>query len=202
MTALDEAGVTENTIVVVWGDHGWHLGEKGISGKNSLWDRGTKVPLIFAGPGVKADQRCQQPTELLDIYPTLIDLAGLPLNQNLEGLSLSPQLKNASAKRERPAITTHNQGNHAIRSERWRYIRYADGSEELYDMIADPNEWHNLAAKPEHGGVIALHKKWLPQPDLPLAPKSSSRILTYDKKSDTAMWEGKTTILRKDPIPQ
>jgi arylsulfatase A-like enzyme len=202
MTALDEAGLADDTIVVVWGDHGWHLGEKGISGKNTLWDRGTKVPLIFAGPGVKGGQRCLQPAELLDIYPTLIDLAGAPKNNKLEGLSLVPQLNDAATKRERPAITSHNQGNHGIRSERWRYIRYADGAEELYDMIADPNEWHNLAAKPEHAAVIAEHKKWLPQPDLPLAPKSAARILTYDQKTDTAVWEGKTTIKRSDPIPQ
>lgn len=202
MTALDEAGLADDTIVVVWGDHGWHLGEKGISGKNTLWDRSTKVPLIFAGPGVKGGQRCLQPAELLDIYPTLIDLAGAPKNNNLEGLSLVPQLNDAAIKRERPAITSHNQGNHGIRSERWRFIRYADGAEELYDMSADPNEWHNLAAKPEHAAVIAEHKKWLPQPDLPLAPKSAARVLTYDQKSDTAVWEGKTTIKRSDPIPQ
>ncbi len=202
LSALDEAGLVENTIVIVWGDHGWHLGEKGISGKNTLWDRSTKVPLIFAGPGIKNGQRCLQPAELLDIYPTLIDLTGLPANKDLEGLSLVPQLKEAATKRDRPAITSHNQGNHGIRSERWRYIRYADGSEELYDMIADPHEWHNLAAQPEHASVIAEHKRWLPQPDLPLVPRSASRILTYDEKTDTAIWEGKTIIRRTDPIPQ
>ena len=113
LAALDEAGIADNTIVVVWGDHGWHLGEKDITGKNTLWDRGTKVPLIFAGPGVKGGQRVLQPAELLDIYPTLIDLAALPARTDLEGLSLVPQLKNANTRRERPAITSHNQGNHA-----------------------------------------------------------------------------------------
>lgn len=202
MTALDEAGLAHNTIVVVWSDHGWHLGEKGISGKNTLWERSTRVPLIFAGPGVKGGQRCLQPAELLDIYPTLIELSGIPENKILEGISLAPQLKNADTKRERPAITSHNQGNHGIRSERWRYIRYADGSEELYDMVADPNEWHNLAAKPEHAAVIAEHKKWLPHRELPHAPKSASRILTYDPETDTALWEGNTIIQRSDPVPQ
>jgi arylsulfatase A-like enzyme len=119
----------------------------------------------------------------------------------LEGLSLSPQLKDAAAKRERPAITSHNQGNHGIRSERWRYIHYADGSEEFYDMQNDPNEWTNLAGVPEHAAVLAEHRKWLPKPDLPLAPKSASRILTYDRASDEAVWEGKR-IKRSDPIPQ
>jgi len=201
LAALDEAGLADNTIVVVWGDHGWHLGEKEITGKNTLWDRGTKVPLIFAGPGVKAGQRCAQPAELLDIYPTLIELAGLPARTDLEGLSLAPQLQDATTKSERPAITSHNQGNHGIRSERWRYIHYADGTEELYDMQSDPNEWTNLAGITEFAAIIAEHKKWLPKIDRPPAPKSASRVLTYDKATDEAVWEGKT-VKRGDPIPE
>ena len=201
LAALEEAGVADNTIVVVWGDHGWHLGEKGITGKNTLWDRGTKVPLIFAGPGVKPGQRCAQPAELMDIYPTLVELAGLPKRNDLEGLSLAPQLKDAATRRDRPAITSHNQGNHGVRSERWRYIRYADGSEELYDMQADPNEWTNLAARPEHAAVMAAHRQWLPKIDRPPAPNSASRVLTYDKFTDEAIWEGKL-VKRTDPIPE
>lgn len=200
LDALDEAGLAEDTLIVLWGDHGWHLGEKSITGKNTLWDRGTKVPLIFAGPGVTPGQRCTQPAELLDIYPTLIELAGIPAREDIEGLSLSPQLKDAATLRERPAITSHNQGNHGIRSERWRYIHYADGSEELYDTLADPEEWHNLAGKPEFADIIAKHKQWLPKVDVPPAPNSASRILTYDKATDTAIWEG-TTVKRTDPIP-
>jgi arylsulfatase A-like enzyme len=201
LAALEESGLAENTIVVVWGDHGWHLGEKAITGKNTLWDRGTKVPLIFAGPGVKAPQRCAQPAELLDIYPTLVELAGLPARGDLDGVSLVPQLRDATTKRERPAITSHNQGNHGVRSERWRYIHYADGSEELYDMQADPDEWKNLAAGAEHAAVIAEHKMWLPKIDLPPAPNSASRVLTYDKVTDEAVWEGKT-VKRSDAIPE
>ncbi|MCC6509647.1 MAG: sulfatase [Pirellulaceae bacterium] len=201
LAALEESGQADNTIVVVWGDHGWHLGEKAITGKNTLWDAGTRVPLIFAGPGVKSGQRCSQPAELLDIYPTLIELTAGAKRDDLEGLSLAPQLKDSSIKRERPAITSHNQGNHGIRSENWRYIRYADGSEELYDMQADPNEWHNLAALPERAAIIAEHKKWLPKIDLPPAPGSASRVLTYDKATDEAVWEGQT-VKRTDPIPE
>ena len=201
LTALEESGQADNTIVVVWGDHGWHLGEKAITGKNTLWDDGTRVPLIFAGPGVKGGQRCLQPAELLDIYPTLIELAGAPQRDDLEGLSLVPQLKEADALRDRPAITSHNQGNHGIRSEKWRYIRYADSTEELYDMQADPNEWHNLADRPELAAIIDEHKKWLPRIDLPPAPGSANRVLTYDKVTDQAVWEG-TTVKRSDPIPQ
>lgn len=201
LTALDESGHRDDTIVVVWGDHGWHLGEKEISGKNTLWDRGTKVPLVFAGPGVTPGQRCGQPAELLDIYPTLADLAGLPKRDDLEGLSLVPQLKDAAARRERPAVTSHNQGNHAVRSEKWRYIRYADGSEELYDMVNDPDEWTNVASKPENAAVIADLQKWLPSMDVPPAPGSASRVLTYDRKTDEAVWEG-ITVKRGDAIPE
>jgi arylsulfatase A-like enzyme len=201
LSALEESGHAEDTIVVVWGDHGWHLGEKEITGKNTLWDDGTRVPLLFAGPGIAHGKRCTQPAELLDIYPTLIDLTGVSPRNDLEGLSLLPQLKDAMAKRERPAITSHNQGNHGIRSERWRYIHYADGSEELYDMVSDPNEWKNLVADPALSPIIAEHKKWLPKIDLPPVPNSASRILTYDQNTDEAIWEGKT-IRRGDPIPQ
>jgi arylsulfatase A-like enzyme len=198
---LDNAGLAGNTIVVVWGDHGWHLGEKGITGKNTLWDRSTRVPLVFAGPGVTPGQRCTRPAELLDLYPTLVELCGLPPRGDLEGLSLVPQLRNASAPRERPAITSHNQGNHGVRSERWRYIRYADGSEELYDMQNDPHEWTNLAGDPACASIIAEHKKWLPQIDRPPAPGSAHRVLTYDAATDEAVWEGKT-VRRGDPIPR
>jgi arylsulfatase A-like enzyme len=201
MEALKASGRFDNTIVVVWGDHGWHLGEKGITGKNTLWDNGTKVPLIFAGPGVKGGQRCMQPAELMDIYPTLIELCGLPKRNDLEGLSLIPQLRDAATKRERPAITSHNQGNHAIRSERYRYIRYADGSEEFYDHEADPHEWGNLAGNPKYAEAIAWHRQWLPKVDLPMAPGSASRTLAYDKVKDEAVWEDRITIRRDTPIP-
>ena len=150
LEALDDAGVADNTIIVLWGDHGWHLGEKGITGKNSLWDRATRVPLIFAGPGVTllASGRCTQPAELLDIYPTLIELCDLTPRTDLEGISLGAAVaRRRTTKRDRPAITSHNPGNHGIRSEHWRYIRYADDSEELYDMVNDPNEWQNLAGR-------------------------------------------------------
>ena len=148
LDALEATGHADDTVVVLWSDHGWHLGEKGITGKNSLWERSTRVPLIFAGPGIAPGARCAQPVELLDLYPTLVELAGLPSKRGLEGHSLVPLLKDSEAPRPWPAITTHNQGNHAVRSRDWRYIRYADGSEELYDHRADPNEWKNLASDP------------------------------------------------------
>jgi arylsulfatase A-like enzyme len=200
LDALDAAGLADRTLVVVWGDHGFHLGEKGISGKNTLWERSTRVPLLFAGPGVTRGGRCVQPAELLDLYPTLIDWCGLSPRTDLEGLSLGPQLRDPSTPRSRPALTTHNQGNHGVRSERWRYIQYADGTEELYDHQTDPHEWSNLASDPAHTAVLAAHRKWLPKIDHPPAAGSAHRVLTYDPASDEAIWEG-NPVRRTDPIP-
>jgi arylsulfatase A-like enzyme len=177
---------------VLWSDNGWHLGEKGMTGKTTLWERSTHVPLIIAGPGVTQSAKCNQPVELLDIYPTLIDLCGLPPKEGLEGHSLMPQLKNAKAARRWPAITTHNVASHAVRSERWRYIRYANGSEELYDLHADPNEWTNLASKPKYTKVIREHAKWLPKINAPPAPGSAHRILVQE--NGQWLWEGKPVI--------
>ncbi len=199
LEALEANGFKEDTIVVLWSDHGWHLGEKQITGKNSLWDRSTRVPLIFAGPGVATAANCKRPVELLDIYPTLVDLCGLPPRTDLEGLSLAPLLQDAEAPRERPAITTHNAHNHGVRSEHWRYIRHADGSEELYNMQDDPHEWTNLAARPAFAEVLAEHRKWLPADDAPPAPGSKHRILTLENGKVT--WEGEI-IPANAPIPE
>ena len=189
LDALEESGAVQNTIVVLWSDNGWHLGEKGVTGKNTLWERSTRVPLIFAGPGVAKAAKCSQPAELLDIYPTLIELCGLPKQSGLEGHSLVPQLKNAKAKRRWPAITTHNVGNHAVCSEHWRYIRYADGSQELYDRRTDPSEWTNVVANPKLANVVRDHARWLPKVNLPPAPGSAHRILV--KEGDSWYWESK-----------
>jgi arylsulfatase A-like enzyme len=126
---------------------------------------------------------------LLDIYPTLIELCGLPAKTGLEGHSLAPQLRDAHAPRSWPAITTHNQGNHAVRSENWRYIRYADGSEELYDHRNDPNEWTNVVKKVVLAEVVREHARWLPNPDAPAVAGSAQRIL--QKVGGVWMWEGK-----------
>lgn len=200
LDALDATGRAGNTLVVLWADNGWHLGEKLITGKNTLWERSTREPLIFAGPGIARGAKCHRSVELLDIFPTLLELAAFPARNDLEGHSLVPQLKNANAPRKWPAITTHNHDNHGIRTERWRYIHYADGSEELYDMQADPNEWTNLAADPKCAAVKHDLAKWLPKVNRKPAPGSAHRILTYDPATGEAVWEGKP-IGKNDPIP-
>ncbi|WP_228499771.1 sulfatase [Thermogemmata fonticola] len=198
LQALQQSGQAERTLVVLWSDHGWHLGEKGITGKNTLWERSTRVPLILAGPGVAAGGRCQRPVELLDLYPTLAESCGLPVPSALEGVSLVPLLKDPRAPRQRPAITTHNPGNHAVRTERWRYIRYADGSEELYDVQADPHEWHNLAAQERYEPIKKELARWLPRNDAPPMRGSAGRLLIVE--NGVPIWEGRP-IRPDDPFP-
>ena len=169
LDALDQGPHAKNTIVILFSDHGYHLGEKQRWSKFSLWERTTRVPLIISVPnGVQG--RTDQPVELLSIYPTLIDLCRLSENPKLEGVSLLPLLKNPDTEWKQVAISTLGQNNHSIRDHRWRYIRYADGSEELYDHQNDKNEWKNLAQDKSdlfHQKIIGILKKHLPQINLP-----------------------------------
>ncbi|NDD64391.1 MAG: choline-sulfatase [Acidobacteria bacterium] len=192
LDALDASPHAASTIIVLWSDHGWHLGEKGITGKNTLWERSTRVPLIFAGPGIARGATSAQPVELLDLYPTLAQLSGGEPPPDLEGHSLVPLLRNPRASRPWPAITTHNQGNHSVRSRRWRYIRYANGQEELYDLRQDPHEWRNLARDRDskrYRDVIRDHARWLPKTDAPPVAGSAARLLV--NKDGQWYWEGK-----------
>jgi len=198
LEALEQSGQADNTIIVLWSDHGYHLGEKEITGKNTLWDRSARVPLLFAGPGITEGARSSRTVELLDIYPTLSELCGLTVPDHLEGLSLAPQLKNPRAPRPRPAITTHNHDNHGIRTEKYRYIQYADGTEEFYDMIDDPSEFTNLANDPKYAAAKRSLKKHLPKKSAKPVEGSANRILTY--QNGIANWEGED-IGPNDPIP-
>jgi arylsulfatase A-like enzyme len=159
LDALDRSEHADNTIIVLWGDHGWHLGEKEHWRKHALWDVSTRTPLIFSVPkGIAKNQLCQRPVSLIDIYPTLIDLCGLPKREGLDGQSLKPLLENPDRKWERPVVITYGFKNHAVQTERWRYIQYHDGGQELYDHDADPNEWTNLAAKNPEKAKQMEHK--------------------------------------------
>lgn len=150
LDALESSEHAENTIVVLWSDHGWHLGEKEHWRKFALWDEATRVQMMWRVPGVTdAGSRTNAAVNLLDIYPTLTELCGLPTNPANEGASLKPLLENAETEWNEPTLTTHGRKNHALRDQRWRYIRYSDGTEELYDHDNDPLEHTNLAATPD-----------------------------------------------------
>ncbi len=163
LDALERSAYARDTIVVFWSDNGWHLGEKKHVHKSTLWQRSTHVPLIIRAPGVRAAGIARgQPVNLLDIYPTLIELCGLPQRKDLDGTSLAPLLRDPKARRD-PTVTTYWAGNHSVRDERWRYIHYNDGGEELYDSISDPNEWTNLAKDPKYERIKRELAKWLPK---------------------------------------
>ncbi len=163
LDALESSAHADNTIVVLWSDHGWHLGEKKHWRKFSLWEEATRVQMMWRVPGVtEAGGKCAAPVNLLDIYPTLVDLAGVKKNPVTEGDSLRPLLADPNAVWDRPTLTTHGRNNHSIRSDRYRYIRYADGSEELYDHKTDPMEHRNLTGDEEIVEVKAGLAKWLP----------------------------------------
>jgi arylsulfatase A-like enzyme len=164
LAALDKSEYADNTIIILWGDHGWHLGEKQHWRKFSLWEEADRVPLMMVVPGLtKPGQMCGRTVSFLDIYPTLCDLCDLPIGEHLDGKSLRPLLEDPSAKWNRPIVTTHGKDNHAVRSERYRYIRYSDGSEELYDHDNDPMEWTNLASRPDMKTVKKELADWLPK---------------------------------------
>ncbi len=175
LDAFDRSPLRDNTIIVLWSDHGWHLGQKLHWRKFALWEHATRNLLAVAAPrGVAPNARCGAPVNLLDLYPTLVELCGLPSRPQLEGDSLVPLLRHPGAARVRPSLSTYRRGNHALRSQRWRYIRYADGSEELYDHQNDPLEWRNRAADPACTGVKASLARWLPEVDAADSPSRSS----------------------------
>ncbi|MBL9132955.1 MAG: sulfatase, partial [Verrucomicrobiaceae bacterium] len=159
LDALEKGPHAKNTIIVFTSDHGWYLGEKQMWHKGKLWEETTRVPLTIVAPKVtQPDTVTKQPAALIDLYPTLCDLTGVKAPEHLDGHSLKPLLADPAATRDQPAVTTSGGGKnaaYAARDARWRYIRYPDGSEELYDHDADPHEWTNLAAKPEHAEVKA-----------------------------------------------
>lgn len=160
--ALKESGEYEKTIIVLWSDHGWHLGEKNHWRKHALWETSTRTTFIMRVPGLTTPGvRCDQVVSLLDIYPTLSELCTLS-TQKLDGTSLVPLLKNAKTSWDKPAIMNFGPGNYAIRQDHWRYIRYLDGSEELYDQSNDPEEYKNLAKKPEFANIIEKLKNFIP----------------------------------------
>lgn len=157
LEALAGSRYADSTYVILFSDHGWHLGEKEHWGKAALWEQTTRIPLIISGPGLPEGKVCPEPVELLSLYPTLLDLAGVTPPDHLEGFSLRPLLEKNDAGWPHAALTTFSD-HHALRTKRWRYIRYVDGSEELYDHESDPHEWTNLAVS-EHPELPSLRQQ-------------------------------------------
>lgn len=172
LAALEKSAHRDNTIVVLWGDHGYDVGEKKFA-KSALWEQCTRTPLIIhlpsalRGEGTPKEMRCKRPVSLVDLYPTLLDLCGLPERDGLDGRSIGPLVKNPSAAWPYPAVVSHSPKwhgqNHAVRSERYHYIRYRDGKEELYDCKVDPLQWNNLAGNSSVAEILQDHRKWLPK---------------------------------------
>ena len=172
LDALRKSRYLDSTIVVLWGDHGYHIGQKNHIAKSALWQQATRTPLIIhvpekISPRIGSTNRCKSPVSLVDLYPTLVELCGLPGREDLDGRSLVQLVKNPETPWPYPAVITHSPWwhgtNHAVRSTRYHYIRYRDGAEELYDMSNDPHQWQNLAHKPEHAAAKKELEKWLPK---------------------------------------
>lgn len=173
LKALDESPHCDNTIVILISDHGFHLGEKQHWSKGTLWEEATDSVMMWRVPGVtQAKQICTRPVSLLDIYPTLVDLNGIERPNHLDGHSLLPQLTDAQAPRSQPAITVYD-GHMSVRTETARFIRYWDGTTELYDRTKDPHEWANQTNNPEFAALKTKLMGLLPPKDEIVEPLPS-----------------------------
>jgi arylsulfatase A-like enzyme len=162
MEALQDSQYADNSIIVLWSDHGYRMGEKGTFAKHALWEPATNAPLMFAGPGVPSGKVVDMPVEMLSIYPTLLELSNLPAYERNEGRSLVPVMNLDQQESNYTAITTFGMNNHGVRTKGFRYIQYEDGLGELYDLSQDPYEWNNLFPNPEYDEVIKSHQQLLP----------------------------------------
>jgi len=175
LDALEKSEYRDNTIIVFWGDHGWNLGEKSHWRKFALWEETTRTPLIWRVPGLtKPGTVCAQPIDLMTVYPTLAQLCGVPTPKHVEGVNMRALLADPKADWKIPAVMTYRRGNHAARTPQWRYIRYENGDEELYDELKDPNEYVNLANHPEFAAVKTELAAYFPKTNAPTPPSDRS----------------------------
>jgi arylsulfatase A-like enzyme len=197
LDALDRSGHADNTIIVFWSDHGFHLGEKNHLFKVTLWERSTRVPFIMVVPGMTAaGSQSSRPVNLIDIFPTLNELCQVPEKPELEGLSLVPHLRDPNAEWARPSIISLTQGNYAVVSDQWHYIRYADDSEELYSIPDDPRQWDNLAGRQEYEQVKEQLRQWIPAAEATPAPVR--RAYHFDRHTYTWTPRGERTRNRQE----
>lgn len=171
LKALEESGRRDETLVIVWSDHGFHFGEKGHWRKFSLWEEATRSPLLFVDPDQSQETVNNEPVSLLDITPTVLDLLELPALSAHSGESLVPLLAGRSARHRKPVVTTHGFGNHSVRTRRWRYTQYRGGGRELYDHRDDPHETVNLALRPAFSSTCHSLGRLLPTQDAPSVPR-------------------------------
>lgn len=189
LNALENSDYKDNTIVVFLSDNGWHFGEKLTWTKFTLWKEATRVPLIVAGPGIQKGITSLKPVGLIDLYPTLLELCGLPQPAHqLEGKSFYPLLTQADPIWEHGVVTTYGRDNHCITTERWKYIRYFDGSEELYDRASDNYEWINLIGQGNDRQIISSLEKWLPSVNVPNAPGTTLAMCFSTDYPDLNRW--------------
>jgi arylsulfatase A-like enzyme len=177
LDAYEQSPHRANTMLVLWGDHGWHLGEKEHWRKFALWEESTRMPYIWVVPGVTpAGGVCDRTVDLMSVYPTLCSLAGVAKPSHVEGEDLKPLLRDPKASWTKPAITTFLRNNHGVRTDRWRYIHYADGGEELYDHDADEYEWKNLASDPQFADVKKQLGELLPKTNIAELPRTGEKV--------------------------
>lgn len=190
MDALEQSSHAENTIIVMWSDQGYHLGEKGQWGKHTLWSETTNVPLIFAGGGLEKNRRINSTVGLIDLYPTLIDLCNLPEQHSMDGESLLSVLSDPSTAKDRNLFIPYSErGSYTVVNENWRYIYYRDNTEELYNLQEDPDEWYNLAEDEAFNDIIQQLQSAVPQNFHPGAtPKNTLKLII---EGDTFHWEKK-----------
>jgi arylsulfatase A-like enzyme len=190
LQTLRESPYHDNTVIVLWSDHGYHHGEKGDWGKHTLWERTTNVPFIWAGPGVARGATVDATASLIDMYPTFVQMCGLPAVEGLEGKSLAATLRDPATATDRNVYVPYlGPGGYAVINQTWRYIHYSDHTEELYNVKSDPHEWNNLASNSEYRAIVQELQGSAPREFAPAGtPKNKLRLVPVQ---EAFRWESK-----------